>query len=528
MPGPNPGLPPFLNAIRNAFKVLTEPIFKGLFGSIFAEFWVKPRPANMADESVGDFIRRRFGKTAADNIASAFFHGIYAGDLYKLSARTLLPALWHMETRDPEGAGILMEMTDIAFKGQGLMQFKHGRYVDLLEAAADHDNTATTMFMQQMNHDLSVYTFGRGLEQLAQRLLEELVGNFNLSIRLGSHVEDLEFDRKSKKILVNIQGEKETIEHDYVVSTLGAAKVGQALKSARNSDSSDGVTISSSLQNAVTESTKSVNVGVVNLYYSDPNLVPSDQRGFGYLIPRSVDVDQNPERALGVIFGSETSGIRGKEAVRNIKNPAKETLSAMEDFLKSTTDQAKQTLDEDGQKNHAEMLQRLKTEQDKVADQPDNVNLRLGQDTAPGTKLTVMLGGHWWDGWALEDLPTEEQLIDMAKTLLARHLKIMQAPLVAKARLNMEAIPQYTVGYRQRMATIHQGLMDEFQGRLKVAGPWWQGGVGVNDCVMSGHMTAFNIREEWDDETGLKEYTEKEKWLICDRRTQTFTIDPVK
>lgn len=72
----------------------------------------------------------------------------------------------------------------------------------------------------------------------------------------------------------------------------------------------------------------SVTVMVVNLFYSNPSLIPV--RGFGYLIPRSVPLEQNLECGLGVVFDSESS---------------------------------------------------------------------IGQDTASGTKVTVILGGHWWSDW---------------------------------------------------------------------------------------------------------------------------------
>ena len=73
--------------------------------------------------------------------------------------------------------------------------------------------------------------------------------------------------------------------------------------------------------------TPAVIVMVVDLYYTNPNLL--SVHGFGYLIPCSVPFKQTPNRALGVVFDSDAT---------------------------------------------------------------------IGQDAIPGTKLTVMLGSHWWDG----------------------------------------------------------------------------------------------------------------------------------
>lgn len=173
---------------------------------------------------------------------------------------------------------------------------------------------------------------------------------------------------------------------------------------------------------------------VVNLYYDDPELIKIP--GFGYLIPQSTPVDQNPERALGVVFSSQTSP---------------------------------------------------------------------GQDTAPGTKLTVLLGGHWWSDWAASDLPDERKGVEMAKSLLRRHMNITDQPAVAKARLQRNAIPQYTVGHAERMVGLHNKLLEEYGGRLKITGAWHTG-VGVNDCIRSARLTALSASIP-NDYTGLAKYS---------------------
>jgi oxygen-dependent protoporphyrinogen oxidase len=181
-------------------------------------------------------------------------------------------------------------------------------------------------------------------------------------------------------------------------------------------------------------SAEAVNVMVVNLFYHNSNLIPL--RGFGYLIPRSVPFEQNPERALGVIFGSEVG---------------------------------------------------------------------VGQDDVTGTKLTVMLGGHWWDGWTEEDFPDEKSAIMMAKRLLFRHLGVSVPPTVAKARLQRNSIPQYTVGHPSRMIGLHETLKEDFGGRLKVAGASYTG-VGINDCIRSARLVADKVAQEYNGSTGLDKY----------------------
>ena len=102
MPGPIPGAGPLLNFVQNVSTLFKEPIFKGILWSGWKEKDVPVR-GNIEDESVGSFVSRRFGPRIADNLVSAMMHGIYAGDLYNLSMRTLMPTLWHLEKLSDSG-----------------------------------------------------------------------------------------------------------------------------------------------------------------------------------------------------------------------------------------------------------------------------------------------------------------------------------------------------------------------------------------------------------------------------------------
>lgn len=77
----------------------TEPLFKGLFVGLLRSIF-KKRPKHATnDDSVYNLLERRFGKRVTDNLCSAIIHGLFAGDMRKLSARALLPGLWEIENR---------------------------------------------------------------------------------------------------------------------------------------------------------------------------------------------------------------------------------------------------------------------------------------------------------------------------------------------------------------------------------------------------------------------------------------------
>jgi len=190
------------------------------------------------------------------------------------------------------------------------------------------------------------------------------------------------------------------------------------------------------------EITPYVTVMTVNLYYPNANLLPVE--GFGYLIPQSIPFEQNPERALGVIFDSS--------AVK-------------------------------------------------------------GQDTANGTKLTVMMGGHWWDGWT--EFPSEEEGLEMAKSVLKRHIGITEEPTAHIANLSRDCIPQYTLGYADRIKEFAEGMSSEFKGRLRVVGAQFNG-VGVNDIITAAWQVSRGLRGEgWKGRScGLDRVMDEREWTV--------------
>ena len=176
---------------------------------------------------------------------------------------------------------------------------------------------------------------------------------------------------------------------------------------------------------------------VVNLFFDNPSLLSI--HGFGYLLPRSVPFEQNPELALGVIFDSDAT---------------------------------------------------------------------IGQDAVSGSKFTVMLGGHWWDGW--DEYPDEERGARMAKDILKRHLRIKGEPKAVRVSLQKDCIPQYSVGHDDRMASISRGLEKVFSGKLRVAGNSYTG-VGLNDCVRAARDVVRKL-VEGTGKTGLDDFVGGRQW----------------
>ena len=186
--------------------------------------------------------------------------------------------------------------------------------------------------------------------------------------------------------------------------------------------------------------TSAVTVMVVNLFFSNSEAVPV--HGFGYLLPRSIPFEQNPERALGVVFDSDAS---------------------------------------------------------------------IGQDDARGTKVTVMLGGHWWDDY--ETYPDEDEGAGMARAVLERHLGINEEPRMIRVSLQRDCIPQYSVGHDDRMAAASK-VLENWKGTLLVAGNSYTG-VGLNDCVRAARDVVTGLMDR-KKKTGLESFVGGKKWSWVD------------
>jgi oxygen-dependent protoporphyrinogen oxidase len=191
-----------------------------------------------------------------------------------------------------------------------------------------------------------------------------------------------------------------------------------------------------------------VSIQVVNLWYPTPGL-HHPHGGFGYLIPQSVSQKQNPEGALGVLFDSDRE---------------------LGDMVAS--------------------------------------NARPVRDSVPGTKLTVMLGGHLWDDLPASFWPDADAAAEMAMSVVERHLGIPRSDrVVASSKACRQCIPQHYKGHLHKLVAAHDELEAAFQGRLAVAGGSYTL-PGVLPSLRAARDIAAQVAGRWrDKKTGNEAQT---------------------
>ena len=430
---------PAFGFFNNLYSLWTEPIYKGIIWSSATEFLKDARDPDLEDESVGDFFSRRFGKAPVDRIVSAILHGIYAGNVWHLSAKSLFPMIW----RDEVSEGSVFKGM-IKSQSEGLEVTKReATYMQTMKKFQWEPLLKATL------KDNSVFTFRDGLSMLSDALARSLFTSGKVAFKTSTPVESVNLSEDRNGVVVTDKNSQKATTHTHVVSALAPENLNRLHRKEGH---------------RIIPSMPSVTVMTVNLYYRTPNLSPP---GFGYLIPSATSFENNPERALGVVFDTAYSPSPADLDTANWMTQDTDTLKRMREFgqLVNINDFAWYNLP-------------------KKANMQDEVKER-------GTKLTVMLGGHNWDGWPA--YPDELEGFALAKAVVERHLGIKEEPEVYKVNLQSDCIPQYTVGHEQRLKTAHTNLQREYQGKLRVAGNWmW--GVGVNDCLRSAWEVVRSIK----------------------------------
>lgn len=178
-------------------QLLREPLFQGVLPGIAGEFFRPARPRELEDESVGSFLRRRFGPAIADNLVSALMHGIYAGDIYRLSAKSLLPLPWHLEDAHGSVLGGVLSMLpgNVIMPDRDYRQAKLFRDVNPPRAYVDP--------VPGLKH-ASLYSFVGGIGTLVKALEDQCKGFDIFRLKTETHIRSLEFDPASQKVLVRL------------------------------------------------------------------------------------------------------------------------------------------------------------------------------------------------------------------------------------------------------------------------------------------------------------------------------------
>ncbi|EMR09419.1 protoporphyrinogen oxidase [Pneumocystis murina B123] len=254
-------------SLLSAF-ISKTPIFRSFLWAIISEPFKPIRNKNISDETISSFVSRRFNTSISENLVSAFIHGIYAGDIDDLSIKSTFPHLWNYE----ELYGSVLK--GILFNGISLNKNEEN-----IKSTIEKDSKDII----KKTKNTYIYSFKNGLGTLSSAISKNLFTRNNVHIYFNSEVQSLEFNN-----IFKIKTNTSEFHFDHLISALPIQVLTKLLDPFKK----------------LTRSFSSTTILVVNLFFDNPNLLPF--QAFGYLIPRSVSKEENPEQALGVIFDSNS------------------------------------------------------------------------------------------------------------------------------------------------------------------------------------------------------------------------------
>jgi oxygen-dependent protoporphyrinogen oxidase len=189
---PNGGI---FSDLLNTLSLVQSGVLDGA-QNIIAEPWQPRRPSSMTDESIGDFVSRRIDVRIAQNMLSALMHGIYAGDIWKLSAKSLLPLLWQLEGQYNSVLGGMLQLNMNDRRESMVVPTHPYDYADAKAMQAEFNGDWAETFMHGLS-DCSTFSFKNGLQQLSQTLHDSLEKNEQVDLKMGTAVESYTMSKDS-------------------------------------------------------------------------------------------------------------------------------------------------------------------------------------------------------------------------------------------------------------------------------------------------------------------------------------------
>ena len=154
--------------------------------SMFFEPLQPTRENDLIDESIGSFVARRMDKRLADNLISAVFHGIYAGDINQLSARTLLSLGWNLEGRFGSALGGHFQLQGQEASSK-MITLAHP--LDVESANAFNAEIDLDIDFAKNLREAAMFTFEDGLQTLVKSLQDAVEMKGNVEIRTSAPVQ---------------------------------------------------------------------------------------------------------------------------------------------------------------------------------------------------------------------------------------------------------------------------------------------------------------------------------------------------
>jgi oxygen-dependent protoporphyrinogen oxidase len=168
------------------------------------------RPSTLTDETVGSFLARRVDERIANNVVSAVFHGIYAGDIWQLSAKTLLGLGWQLEGRYGTALGGYLKLQN---ERQSPEPTALAHPYDVEAARAMNEEIDIDVDLAQNMRSAAMFTWKDGLQTLVKGLKDAMEKTGNIDIKLNSPVASFKMAQDTQQKVEIIAGVRLPVHH---------------------------------------------------------------------------------------------------------------------------------------------------------------------------------------------------------------------------------------------------------------------------------------------------------------------------
>jgi oxygen-dependent protoporphyrinogen oxidase len=220
---------------------------------VFREFWIKPKQGD-DEETVSEFVTRRFGREALQNLVAPFLSGVYAGDPDRLSIRSVFPSLVEFER---DYGSVLKGVLQSSRKTKGSRAARN------------------------------LCSFRRGLHSLPSALAAA-IGSENILLNAQAERIETKSDGGKPSLMIHVktQSERRGLAAEAVVLSAPAYR---------------GAELVASLSESLARELRAIeypSLSVIYVTYKRSD-IPHALEGFGFLVPRNEGV-----RLLGCVWSS--------------------------------------------------------------------------------------------------------------------------------------------------------------------------------------------------------------------------------
>lgn len=256
--------------VKGISTLLSNKILRKAVPSILVE-GLKGRNTNKEDETIEEFMERRFGKYIAENFVAPLVIGIFGGNYKKLSMKSCFSSIYQLENK----YGSIVR----------------GSFLSSLASIFSSKSKEPTNSNLDFKRN-RIFSFSKGLSELSNAIYSDLQKEASkVQVLTASPVLEISKSEKDpNKLLVRLP--KSSISADYVISAIPSYELSKVV-------ASDDKEIEQVKQEL--ESIEFGSLAVINFLFTNNSWLKHESKGFGYLIPPS-----QKQPILGVTFDSIT------------------------------------------------------------------------------------------------------------------------------------------------------------------------------------------------------------------------------